>query len=106
MAGNPLYSRIQRDISESITAGEYPPGARIPSEAALAERYGVTRMTVRQAVDGLIGKGLVTRRQGSGTYVLRRREAQRGLNRLTSFTEDMDAQGRHATSTEQRCNSR
>lgn len=100
MAGNPLYSRIQRDISESITAGEYPPGSRIPSEAALAERYGVTRMTVRQAVDGLIGKGLVTRRQGSGTYVLRRREAQRGLNRLTSFTEDMDAQGRHATSTE------
>jgi len=98
MTANPLYYRIQRDISDSITGGEYAPGARIPSEAALAERYGVTRMTVRQAVDGLISKGLVTRRQGSGTYVLRPREAQRGLNRLTSFTEDMHAQGHRTTS--------
>ena len=100
MAKNPLYYRISRDISKSIAAGEYAPGARIPSEAALAERYGVTRMTVRQAVDGLISEGLVTRRQGSGTYVLRPREAQRGLNRLTSFTEDMHAQGHRATSAE------
>jgi DNA-binding GntR family transcriptional regulator len=37
MAANPLYYRIQRDISESITAGEYLPGSRIPSEAALAD---------------------------------------------------------------------
>lgn len=100
MARNPLYYRIQRDIAESITAGDYPAGSRIPSEAALAERYGVTRMTVRQAVDGLIGDGLVTRRQGSGTYVLRPLQAQRALNRLTSFTEDMKAQGLRATSTE------
>jgi GntR family transcriptional regulator len=100
VTANPLYYRIQRDISDSITAGEYAPGARIPSEAALAERYGVTRMTVRQAVDGLISKGLVTRRQGSGTYVLRPREAQRGLNRLTSFTEDMHVQGHRTTSEE------
>jgi GntR family transcriptional regulator len=100
MARNPLYFRIQRDIAESIDAGEYPPGARIPSETALAERYGVTRMTVRQAVDGLITDGLVTRRQGSGTYVLRPLQAQRALNRLTGFTEDMHAQGHRATSVE------
>jgi GntR family transcriptional regulator len=97
---NPLYYRIQRDLSDAIGAGEYPPGARLPSEAALAERYGVTRMTVRQAVDGLIGGGLVTRRQGSGTYVLHPRRAQRELNRLTSFTEDMRAQGLRATAQE------
>ena len=100
MARNPLYFRIQRDIAESIGAGDFPPGSRIPSEAALAERYGVTRMTVRQAVDGLISDGLVTRRQGSGTYVLRPLQAQRALNRLTSFTEDMQAQGHRAASTE------
>jgi GntR family transcriptional regulator len=100
MAKNPLYYRISRDISKSIEAGEYAPGSRIPSEAALAERYGVTRMTVRQAVDGLITVGLVTRRHGSGTYVLRPREVQRGLNRLTSFTEDMQSQGHRASSAE------
>ncbi|HZO97302.1 MAG TPA: GntR family transcriptional regulator [Gaiellaceae bacterium] len=100
MARNPLYFRIQRDIADSIGAGEYPPGARIPSEAALAERYGVTRMTVRQAVDGLISDGLVTRRQGSGTYVLPAFQARRALNRLTGFTEDMRQQGRRATSME------
>ena len=100
MAKNPLYYSIQRDIHDSIASGEYEQGSRIPSESALAERYGVSRMTVRQAMDGLIVKGLVTRRQGSGTFVLRPREVQRGLNRLTSFTEDMQAQGHRATSVE------
>ena len=95
-----LYTRIQRDITNSIEAGEYAPGARIPSETALAKRFGVTRMTVRQAVDRLITQGLVTRRHGSGTFVLQRRPAQRALNRLTGFTEDMRAQGRQASAAE------
>lgn len=93
MAKSALYHRIQSDISESIASGEYEPGARIPSETALAERYGVTRMTVRQAIGELISKGLVTRKQGSGTYVLHGGHPARGLNRLTSFDEDMRAQG-------------
>ena len=49
-----LYSRIQRDLALSIASGEYAPGSRIPSETSLARRFGVTRMTVRHAVDGLI----------------------------------------------------
>jgi GntR family transcriptional regulator len=95
-----LYSRIQRDLALSIAAGEYAPGSRIPSETSLARRFGVTRMTVRHAVDGLIREGLVTRRHGSGTYVAQRRQAQRALNRLSSFTEDMRSQGRVATASE------
>jgi GntR family transcriptional regulator len=98
MARSALYHRIQADISESIASGVYAPGARIPSETALAERYGVTRMTVRQAMSGLITKGLVTRKQGSGTYVLRTRQPARELNQLTGFTEDMTAQGYRPTS--------
>lgn len=98
MARSALYHRIQGDISESIASGEYPPGERIPSETALAERYGVTRMTVRQAISGLISKGLVTRKQGSGTYVLRARQPARALNQLTGFTDDMTAQGYKPTS--------
>ena len=95
-----LYSRIQRDLALSIAAGEYAPGSRIPSETSLAKRFGVTRMTVRHAVDGLISEGLVTRRHGSGTYVSQRRQAQRALNRLSGFTEDMRGQGRTASASE------
>jgi GntR family transcriptional regulator len=95
-----LYSRIQRDLALAISAGEYAPGTRIPSETSLAKRFGVTRMTVRHAVDGLISEGLVTRRHGSGTYVAQRRQAQRALNRLTGFTEDMQNQGRSAVTVE------
>ena len=97
-----LYSRIQRDLALSIAAGDYPPGSRIPSETSLAKRFGVTRMTVRHAVDGLISQGLVTRRHGSGTYVSQRLQAQRPLNRLSGFTEDMRDQGRSATASELR----
>lgn len=100
LAMSTLYSRIQRDLALAITGGDYPPGSRIPSEAALAKRFGVTRMTVRHAVDGLISEGLVARRHGSGTYVSHRSQAQRALNRLTSFTEDMQNQGRQASSRE------
>ncbi|MEZ3158904.1 GntR family transcriptional regulator [Microbacterium sp. BWT-B31] len=98
MAKSALYHRIQGDISASIASGEYAPGERIPSESALADRYGVTRMTVRQAISGLITKGLVTRKQGSGTYVLRTRQPARALNQLTGFTEDMTEQGYRPTS--------
>lgn len=100
MTRDAIYHRIRRDISDSIAAGDHLPGSRIPSESALAERYGVTRMTVRQAINGLITDGLVIRRQGSGTYVLPGRQAQRALNRLAGFTEDMRDQGHQATSTE------
>jgi GntR family transcriptional regulator len=57
-------------------------------------------MTIRQAVDGLVSEGLVMRRHGSGTYVLHHPQAQRALNRLIGFTEDMQAQGRRVTSKE------
>lgn len=98
MAKNPVYIRIQDDLAARISAGEYPAGSRIPSESALAERYGVTRMTVRQAVDGLVFNGVVSRRQGSGTYVVQVPTVHRPLNRLTGFTEDVRNQG-HVTST-------
>jgi DNA-binding GntR family transcriptional regulator len=57
-------------------------------------------MTVRHAVDGLIREGLVTRRHGSGTYVAHRPHAERALNRLMGFTEDIGSQGRRSTTVE------
>lgn len=95
-----VYLRIQRDLAVAIAEGEYAPGSRIPSETSLAKRFGVTRMTVRHAVDGLIREGLVTRRHGSGTYVSHRPQAQRALNRLTGFAEDIRSQGRQTSTDE------
>ena len=66
----PLYRQLADLLSARIRAGEYAPGSRIPSEHQLAAAHGLGRPTIRQALDLLIRKGLLTRRRGSGTYVL------------------------------------
>lgn len=66
-------------------------GDALPSERRLAEELGVSRPTLRQAIDGLVAEGLLDRRHGSGTYVARPRIAV-SLT-MTSFTEDMIRRG-------------
>jgi GntR family transcriptional regulator len=66
----PLYRQLADLLAAQIRAGDHAPGSRIPSEHQLAAANGIGRPTVRQAVDLLIRKGLLTRRRGSGTYVL------------------------------------
>jgi len=65
----PLYQQLADALREHIRRGEYPAGSRIPSEHALAARFGVGRPTVRQATDLLIRQHLLTRRRGAGTFV-------------------------------------
>lgn len=65
----PLYLKIRRAIREKINAGVYTPGAAIPSEADLAQQYDTTKLTIRNAIDGLIDEGLLFRVQGKGTFV-------------------------------------
>jgi len=65
----PLYHQLADLLMEAIRAGDYPPGSRIPSEPQLAKTYNIGRPTVRQAVDLLVRRRLVSRRRGSGTYV-------------------------------------
>ena len=61
--------RIYLLLSERIASGELPPGARLPGEPALAVEHGVSRMTVRRALDQLATAALVERRPGVGTFV-------------------------------------
>ena len=68
-APTPLYYQLAEKLVAGIRAGEYASGGRIPSEHQLAARYGIGRPTVRQAIDSLVRKGLLSRRRGSGTYV-------------------------------------
>lgn len=85
----PEYRRIRDFLSAQLEAGELVPGDRIPTERELVERFGVAHMTVRHAVDGLVRDGLLARRRGSGTFVVRTRATARSINRLQSFTKDV-----------------
>jgi GntR family transcriptional regulator len=91
---NLSYQRPKGEQLQEILEGfiaNLDPGTRLPSERFLAERYGVARATVTQAIDELAGKGLVYRVHGSGTFVAEPKFRQ--PQTLTSFTEDMLARG-------------
>ena len=66
---DPIYLQIQRHLVEQITSGALKPGAKMPSENALARAFGVSRLTVQRALGELVSRGLVGRQRGSGTYV-------------------------------------
>lgn len=88
----PLYYRIKQDLLAAIEAGQLQPGDRLPSERELTERYGVSRMTVRQAIGHLEQEGFVRREQGKGSFVAPAK-LEEALMGLTSFTEEMKRRG-------------
>jgi GntR family transcriptional regulator len=65
----PAYVRAQDAILEMIESAEYFPGDRIPSERVLTERFGISRMTTRKAIENLVRAGYLERRSTSGTHV-------------------------------------
>jgi DNA-binding GntR family transcriptional regulator len=67
----PAYAQMANILRSAISNGQYPPGARLPSESAIAKANGVSAMTARQAVSVLEREGLVHRIQGKGTFVRR-----------------------------------
>lgn len=91
----PLYYQIKTRLLEQIEAGQLKPGDRVPSERELTERYGVSRMTARQALVELETQGCLVRAQGKGTFVATPKFEQ-PLAMLTSFTEDMRRRGLEA----------
>ena len=88
----PLYLQIQLALRELIRSGEFPPGAQIPSEPALATQYQVSRMTARKAVDRLVAQGLLIRRPGKGTFVAQDVMSY-GLSTMLSFSGTLRARG-------------
>ncbi len=65
----PLWQRILTTLSDEIDGGLYPPGAKLPTEAELSQRFGVNRHTVRRALEGLREDGRIHVRRGSGAFV-------------------------------------
>ncbi len=64
-----IYKEVKDDINNKITMGMYKPGDRIPSERLLSESYGVSRMTLRQALNEVEKEGFLYREKGRGTFV-------------------------------------
>ncbi len=88
----PLYQQLQRALRHAIESRQIGPDDALPPEREIADDLHVSRITVRKAIDGLVGEGLLVRRQGAGTYVCAR--VEKNFSKLTSFSEDMRARGR------------
>ena len=84
----PKHVQVREYVRELVA--DHAPGSSAPSERELVHRFGVARMTVRQALDALVVEGLLEKIPGRGTFVARpRREA----TRITSYTEEMNRRG-------------
>jgi GntR family transcriptional regulator len=94
-AGNgPLYRKLRQSLEDAIRSGKLEHGDALPAERDLADYANVSRVTVRKAVDDLVKDGLLSRRHGSGTFVVKpMSRVEQPLTRLTSFTEDMARRG-------------
>ena len=92
----PLYQQLQRALRQAIETRVLGPEDALPAERDLAKEFKVSRITVRKAIDRLVGEGLLVRRQGSGTFVCAR--VEKNFSKLTSFSEDMRARGRRPRS--------
>src|SRR6056297_1407076 len=93
----PLYQQIKRALAGRIIDGDYQPHERLPSESELMKVFGVSRITVRQALRDLHREGLVFSVQGKGTFVSKPKAVQ-DVQRLQGFGESMMPQG-YETST-------
>ena len=96
--GLPLHEQISSWLRGEIDLGHLVADAQLPSEHELTERFGVSRVTVRRALQTLEADGLIYRRQGLGSFVCDRRVPS-GLVRLTDFAQDVGRAGLVARST-------
>jgi GntR family transcriptional regulator len=88
----PLYHQLYEILRAHIDRGDWTPGDMIPTEAELNEKYGVSQITTRQALNGLVDAGLVYRQRGKGTFVARP-VITSNLTRIVNFEEDMRQRG-------------
>lgn len=91
----PLYYQISQRIQQAITGGQLPPGSRLENEISLGDRLGLSRPTIRKAIQELVDKGLLVRRRGVGTQVVHG-QVSRGVE-LTSLHDDLVRSGKTPT---------
>ena len=95
----PYYYQIEEWLRGLIASGQLKPGDMLANEISLSEKFGVSRMTVRQALNHLTSEGLLTRQRAKGTFVAPpRSQVSLMRDRLRSVTEEAAEQGRRLSS--------
>ncbi|MEL6586125.1 MAG: phosphonate metabolism transcriptional regulator PhnF [Pseudomonadota bacterium] len=101
----PLWQAIANALRSDLAEGRYTPGDKLPTEAALADRFGVNRHTVRHGLAALVDEGLIRTRRGAGAFVAAT-PTDYPLGKRVRFTENLRragrAPGREVTGFEQR----
>src|SRR6185437_380380 len=88
------YAAIIAELEQAIADGELAPGDRLPAERALAEAHGVSRMTVRRALESLESRGLLRRSIGrNGGSFVARPKLERDLGTFSGLSEQLARQG-------------
>lgn len=91
-----LYYQLYDILCKDIKEGKYKPGDLLPTENDMIEQFGVSRVTVRKAMDMLMSDGLIGKRRGYGAYVEQKKMEQR-LNKVVHFSNDMEQRGYKAS---------
>ena len=96
-----LYARVETVLAGEISDGDLKVGDQLPTEDSLIARFGVSRITVRRAIQNLVTRGLVEIRRGRGTFVAPPKITQ-DIKELSGFVEDMHALVRKPTCADKR----
>ncbi|MGM0216619.1 GntR family transcriptional regulator [Enterococcus sp. AZ109] len=89
----PLHKKIRKDLLQKIKSGEYAENEIIPTELELADIYGVSRPTIRQAVQSLVNDGYLEKRKKRGTVVTKPKFQQEFTHVIESFDSEMNRKG-------------
>lgn len=89
----PLYLQIKKELKNKIESKEYPYGSLLPSELELEKSFGVSRITVRQAISELEKEGYVRRARGKGTTITYSEKIDENLSAIRRFTTEMKDRG-------------
>jgi GntR family transcriptional regulator len=92
----PLYIQFKEYLLDRIERGEFEPGQRLPSEREFCDQFGVSRITIRQALNELMRDGLIQSVPGKGTFVARKQEEK--FHPLASFSQQMRSRGHSPSS--------
>ncbi len=85
----PIYYQLKNIVKDDIESGALKPGTALPSEREYSERFGISRMTVRQALKELENEGLVVRERGRGSFVARPKIEQKDIMSFTQMVREM-----------------
>jgi len=88
----PLYIQVKDDLEEGIKNGKYPIGSKLPSENALCEKFNVSRITIRKALDLLENRGMTYAVHGKGTFV-KTSVINSSLQKISTFGETLEKMG-------------